>query len=70
MKTLSICKAGHWHIVRYDAGSENKVLDALCEMATDKRTKFDWFDASVLAHQLRLSLAKELKSFLKKTKSG
>jgi len=55
-RQLVLNKAGEKFIFRYDAGSEDKLLDVLIEQAKDCRTDFDWFDAAVLSFKLTQSL--------------
>jgi hypothetical protein len=66
MKTLSLVKAGHHYCFRYEVGQEVKVLDALMDTVQKTGSKFDWFDAAILSHQLGRHLAKELKAYLPK----
>jgi len=55
-RQLVLSKAGEKFIFRYEAGSEDKLLDVLIEQAKDGRTSFDWFDAAVLSFKLAQSL--------------
>jgi hypothetical protein len=66
LKTLALVKGDQYYLFRYEAGTENKVLDELCEMVHKKNCNFDWFDAAILSHQLAHRLAKELKARLPK----
>ncbi len=66
MKTLSLMKGQDQFCFRYAVGEESKVLDALVELVNRRDSKFDWFDAAVLSHQLGQHLAKELKTYLPK----
>jgi hypothetical protein len=66
VKTLTLNKLPHVHVIRYEPGEEALVLDALIGMVNDTALEFDWFDASVLSHQLGQDLAKELKAFIPK----
>jgi hypothetical protein len=67
IKTINLSKGKHQYCIRYEAGSETQVLDALVEMVNDRPgTGFDWFDAAVLSHQLGQHLAKELKALMPK----
>ena len=47
MKTLTLTKGEHRHVIRYEPGAENLVLDALMEKVKyghDPDVPFDWFD--------------------------
>jgi hypothetical protein len=55
-RQLVLNKGTEKFIFRYEAGCEDKLLDALTEQAKDKRTDFDWFDAAVLSFKLVQSL--------------
>ena len=66
VKTLSLMKGDEQFCFRYEVGQESKVLDALVELVNRRDSKFDWFDAAVLSHQLGQHLAKELKTYLPK----
>ena len=56
IRQLVLNKGGEKFIFRYEAGSEDKLLDALIGQAKDRRTSFDWFDAAVLSFKLTQSL--------------
>jgi len=56
IRQLVLNKGGEKFIFRYEAGSEDKLLDALIRQAKDRRTNFDWFDAAVLSFKLTQSL--------------
>ena len=56
IRQLVLNKGGEKFIFRYEAGSEDKLLDALIRHAKDRRTTFDWFDAAVLSFKLTQSL--------------
>ena len=56
IRQLILNKGGEKFIFRYEAGSEDKLLDALIQQAKDRRTSFDWFDAAVLSFKLTQSL--------------
>ena len=68
VKTLSLAKGKDTFIFRYEMGKESDILDAMIEMVHNPNVSFDWFDASVLSHQLGQQMAKELKTFLPKAK--
>jgi len=56
IRQLVLNKGGEKFIFRYEAGNEDKLLDALIGQAKDRRTSFDWFDAAVLSFKLTQSL--------------
>ena len=51
-------------VFRYEAGSEEALLDAVIAQAVDKRTSFDWFDAAVLSFRLVQSLMQQADELL------
>ena len=53
---LVLNKGAEKFIFRYEAGCEDKLLDALVAQAKDGCTSFDWFDAAVLSFKLTQSL--------------
>ena len=55
-RQLVLNKGTEKFIFRYDAGSEDTLLDALIEHVKDDKTDFDWFDAAVLSFKLTQSL--------------
>jgi len=55
-RQLILNKGPEKFIFRYEAGSEDKLLDALIKQAGDNSTAFDWFDAAVLSFKLTQSL--------------
>jgi len=55
-RQLVLKKGKQKFIFRYEAGCEDKLLDALIDQAKDSRTDFDWFDAAVLSFKLTQSL--------------
>ena len=65
-KMLSLVKGKQHYCLRYEAGEEATVLDALVEMVNQRELSFDWFDAAVMSHQLGQHLAKELQAYLPK----
>ena len=58
-KELSLIKADERFVFRYDPGGEEMVLDAFVEMANNRNSNFDWFDAAVLSFQLSKHLVEE-----------
>jgi len=61
---LVLRKGSEKYIFRYQAGSEDKLLEALVSQARDSRTSFDWFDAAVLSFKLTQSLISEADKLL------
>ncbi len=55
-RQLVLNKGTEKFIFRYEAGCEDKLLDALIAQAKDVSTSFDWFDAAVLSFKLTQSL--------------
>jgi len=55
---------GHHYIVRYTPGSENEALNALIEMAQDKNTNFNYFDAACMSLDLCKNIIKKSQRFL------
>jgi len=55
-RQLVLNKGTEKFIFRYEAGCEDKLLDALIAQAKDNCTDFDWFDAAVLSFKLTQSL--------------
>ena len=65
IRQLVLNKGVEKFIFRYEAGSEDKLLDALIQQAKDRRTTFDWFDAAVLSFKLTQSLIGQADEFLR-----
>lgn len=65
-RQLVLNKGTEKFIFRYDSGCEDKLLDALVELAKDNRTNFDWFDAAVLSFKLTQSLIGQADELLRK----
>ena len=61
---LVLNKGKEKYVFRYDAGSEDELLDALIDQARNKRTDFDWFDAAVLSFKLTQSLIRQADNLL------
>ena len=55
-RQLVLNKGTEKFIFRYEAGCEDKLLDALIAQVNDRCTSFDWFDAAVLSFKLTQSL--------------
>ncbi len=58
-KELSLQKGDQRYIFRYEPGREETVLDAFVDMASERQSDFDWFDAAVLSFQLSKHLVEE-----------
>lgn len=65
-RELVLKKGSEKYIFRYDAGAEDKLLDALVDQASDKRTDFDWFDAAVISFKLAGKLINEADELIRK----
>ncbi len=65
LRQLVLRKGSEKYIFRYQAGSEDSLLEALIAQASDSRTNFDWFDAAVLSFKLVQSLISEADRVLK-----
>jgi hypothetical protein len=64
LRQLVLRKGSEKYIFRYQAGSEDMLLEALVSQATDSHTNFDWFDAAVLSFKLVQSLINEADKLL------
>lgn len=60
VRQLSLVKGEHRYVIRYAAGREADVIDALAGLAADMASDFDWFDAAVLSYQMGRRLEMEL----------
>ena len=58
-KELSLLKGQERFIFRYEPGREENVLDAFVDLANERSSAFDWFDAAVLSFQLSKNLVEE-----------
>jgi len=52
VKQLTLVKGEHKYVFRYRDGNEDKLIDAFVDLAEDRASQFDWFDAAVLSFQL------------------
>ena len=52
LRQISLVKGAHRYIFRYTPGSEAEVIGSFAQMAEDKESEFDWFDAAVLSYQM------------------
>ena len=60
IRHLSLVKGEDRFVIRYAAGLETDVIDALASLASDPASDFDWFDAAVLSYQMGRRLEMEL----------
>ena len=60
IRQLSLVKGEERFVFRYQAGQEPRVIDAFAELAADRESSFDWFDAAVLSYQMGRRLETEL----------
>jgi hypothetical protein len=63
-KQLILNKGKEKYIFRYEAGCEDRLMDAIVDGAGDVQTDFDWFDAAVLSFKLTQSLIFEADEIL------
>ena len=66
-KQLILNKGHEKFIFRYDSGSEDQLLDALMDQASNEKIDFDWFDAAVLSFKLTRSLIVQAEHLLSET---
>ena len=60
IRQLSLVKGEERFVFRYQQGHEPQVVDAFAELAADRESSFDWFDAAVLSYQMGRRLETEL----------
>jgi hypothetical protein len=60
IRQLSLVKGTERFVFRYAAGDEARVIDAFASLASDRSSRFDWFDAAVLSYQMGRRLETEL----------
>jgi hypothetical protein len=60
IRQLSLVKGQERFVFRYQSGHEAEVIDAFSSLASDKSSRFDWFDAAVLSYQMGRRLETEL----------
>ena len=60
IRQLSLVKGEERFLFRYQQGQEPRVVDAFAELASDRESSFDWFDAAVLSYQMGRRLETEL----------
>jgi hypothetical protein len=59
-KQLSLVKGPHRYIFRYDTGAEPQIISSFADLADDKESGFDWFDAAVLSYQMGKQLDQDV----------
>ena len=57
---LSLVKGAERYVFRYQVGHEAEVIDAFTSLASDRSSRFDWFDAAVLSYQMGRRFEMEL----------
>jgi hypothetical protein len=67
-RQLVLNKGTEKFIFRFEAGSEDELLDALIVEAKNGSTSFDWFDAAVLSFKLTESLIGQADEILREGK--
>ncbi len=60
MRQLSLVKGEERFVFRYQAGQEAEIIDAFASLASNRNSRFDWFDAAVLSYQMGRRLETEL----------
>ena len=60
VRQLSLVKGTERFVFRYGTGDEARVIDAFAMLASDRGSRFDWFDAAVLSYQMGRRLEVEL----------
>jgi hypothetical protein len=51
VRTLGLEKDGHWFCFRYEAGTEDQLVEHVMMMADDRDSPFDWTDAACISFQ-------------------
>lgn len=52
LETLDVVARGHAYRLRWSAGDERALMDAVRALADDAREPLDWFDAALVAYEL------------------
>ena len=58
-RTLGMDKAGHFFVIRYEIGLEDRVVEELMRMADDRDTPFDWMDAACFSFEVTQAAAED-----------
>jgi hypothetical protein len=66
VKQLILNKNGQRYIFRYDTGSEDSLLELLCDYAGNPELDLDFFDASVLGYKLTKNLVDQAEKLVNK----
>jgi hypothetical protein len=53
---ITLAKGGHRWVFRCEVGQERVLVSALAELAERSDCPLDWFDASLVAHELETRL--------------
>lgn len=64
MQELTLMKGSQQYLFRYETGHEEAILDSFVEMARDRGSEFDWFDAAVMSFQLSKQLVEQADQLL------
>ncbi len=65
VRQLSLVKAGHRYVFRYEAGREAEIIAEFAAQAENRESAFDWFDAAVLSYQMGRRLKMDLEEVAK-----
>lgn len=65
IRQLSLVKGEERFVFRYQAGQEAEIIDAFATLASNRNSRFDWFDAAVLSYQMGRRLETELDQIAK-----
>lgn len=60
---ITLLKNGHRWRLACAAGEEPELLEAVSELADDDRVAFDWFDAALVAHELKRRVHEAIEAF-------
>ena len=59
-RELVLVKQGQRYVFKCAPGQEPQLLDQLIDMARDKDSDIEWFDAAMLSHQLGARMVDQL----------
>lgn len=62
-RTLSLVKGEHRFIFKYEDGEEEAVVSSFLDLAVDKKSTFDWYDAVLMSSQLGRRLQEQCKEY-------
>lgn len=60
---VTLLKNGHRWRIACAAGEEPELLEAVSELAESDDIDFDWFDAALVAHELKRRVHANIKAF-------